>query len=176
MEPSRLTVIRDAGFRQSPNGTKAKLVLARCVCGNEVTVRLADMNRSDKRKTVSCGCRRIEVQKAARPPVNLIHGLAKRGTRDYFYHCWEAIKQRCYNAQDKYFHCYGKRGIGICGQWLSNPQKFRDDVIAEIGQRPHGTSLDRKDNNGHYCPGNLRWATPKEQAINRRPRREWLTA
>ncbi len=172
MEESRLTVLYEDGVHTSPNGTKFKLVRVLCSCGTEKTVRVNDMKRRD-RPTVSCGCHLREIQKSARPPVNHKHGRAARSSRDYLYHAWEAIKQRCYNPRDKYFHCYGGRGISLWNAWVNNPAGFCEEVLASIGARPAGMSLDRINNNRNYEPGNLRWATAKQQSDNRRPRSEW---
>lgn len=45
------------------------------------------------------------------------------------------------------------------------------EVVRSIGLRPLGTTLDRVDPSGHYEIGNIRWATPAEQAVNRGPYR-----
>lgn len=40
-----------------------------------------------------------------------------------------------------------------------------------MGERPVKYTLERKDVNGNYEPSNCRWATKKEQSINRRSNR-----
>jgi len=76
------------------------------------------------------------------------------------------IKRRCSDPSHPYFHRYGGRGIRMAPEW-KDKAVFIHTVLEEIGPRPEGTSLDRTDRNGHYAPGNIRWATPKEQAANR---------
>lgn len=74
------------------------------------------------------------------------------------------MKSRCTNSNHISYPYYGGRGISICSQWFDSFEAFIDDM----GERPEGTSIDRINPDGDYEPGNCRWATPKEQIINRR--------
>lgn len=74
------------------------------------------------------------------------------------------MKARCFNPKNKNYSRYGARRITVCPEW-------KDDFLAfysYIGPRPSAQhSIDRFPNNdGNYEPGNVRWATPVEQANN----------
>lgn len=95
----------------------------------------------------------------------------------YLYTTWKSIRQRCFSPSCKVYEHYGGRGITLHEEWSkSKPGRSRSEgfeafaryVDAVLGPRPEGCSLDRIDNNGHYEPGNLRWATHSEQMENRR--------
>lgn len=79
------------------------------------------------------------------------------------YSSWCAMKTRCLNENHRHYHRYGGRGITICPRWLNS----FDNFVADMGERPSGTSLDRINNDGNYEPGNCRWAPLGEQNFNR---------
>lgn len=71
---------------------------------------------------------------------------------------------RCYDKRTNGWDRYGGRGITVCQRWRESFASF----LADMGERPAGKTLDRRETNGNYEPGNCRWATYKEQRHNRR--------
>lgn len=94
----------------------------------------------------------------------IVHGL--RNSREY--KVWSGMVARCHNPNDPSFARYGGRGIVVSELWRRDFAKF----FADVGPRPtEGMTLDRIDNERGYEPGNVRWATAKEQQRNRRNNR-----
>lgn len=101
---------------------------------------------------------------------SLKHGhrwTACRRGKSPTYQSWAAMKARCLNPGRAKYADYGGRGIKVCDRWLGSFSNF----LADMGERPEGMTLDRIDNDGDYGPGNVRWATPKEQRANQRPKK-----
>lgn len=98
------------------------------------------------------------------------HGWSERPE----YWAWAKIVQRCTNPNCKSYKNYGARGIRICDRWLHGENGDTAFVcfIADVGERPSAKhSIDRINNDGHYEPGNVRWATKVEQENNKRDNR-----
>lgn len=97
------------------------------------------------------------------------HGMSRGpdGKHTPEYKAWIHARRRCTTPHDPAYKHYGGRGIRVCDEWMQSFAKFYD----HIGPRPtEQHSLDRIDNDGHYEPGNVRWATKSEQAANQRDR------
>ena len=146
----RLVVLERLG--RNPRGHY--LVLCQCDCGNKPIARATSLNSGHQR---SCGCIRREKLIAQAT----IHGQCKTPT----WQSWRGMIERCYSPRSPSYKWYGARGVGI-----DDPRWFQFvNFRADMGERPPGLTLDRRNNDLGYSKANCRWATPKQQTDNRRP-------
>lgn len=126
----------------------------RCDCSKHAIV-MGKYLRAGEVK--SCGC--LNRQSPDRKTY-VKHGHTAKGRISPTYHSWAAMIGRCRHPVKR---SKGYKGVLVCEEW----KDFRN-FLADMGRRPKGTTLDRYPNrSGNYEPGNVRWATAKEQATNR---------
>jgi hypothetical protein len=155
----RLTVIgKPEGHR--PWGSRLQLWACLCSCGQICVARRDDLRSGHKK---SCGCFRREHCREIGKQVT--HGHKVGGRESPTHVTWRSLLERCLNPHAANFARYGGAGIMVCEAW-----KDFTRFLADVGERPAGKTLDRIDGSLGYEPGNVRWATPMEQAKNRRPR------
>lgn len=127
-----------------------------CSCGAEKTVTLSDLVTGHAK---SCGCLNAEVRRTKATT----HGRGSRSNRDKTYVAWLNMRRRCYYEKAKGYQNYGGRGIKVCDAWASFELFLQD-----MGACPDGMSLERREVNGHYEPGNCLWASQETQDNNKR--------
>ena len=162
----RLTAL---GFTGAHDNHGHRLITCRCSCGPNVFLDVLPSNlRSGN--TTSCGCV-LREHMLERNERLVKHGDARGSKVTPEYRAWNQMLTRCYNPNHKSFAYYGGRGVEVCERWRQSFGAFLNDV----GRRPApGYSLDRFPNvNGGYEPGNVRWATSKEQNRNQRSTRRF---
>jgi hypothetical protein len=154
----RLTVQAFAGLDRRGKA----LWTCSCECGGEITTAVQSLKRG---RTRSCGCLQREVTAARTVACFTKHGETSNGRRSAEYRAWCSMKTRCYNSSVESWDDYGRRGIQVCKRWRDSFENF----LADMGRRPSPRhSIERKDNDGNYEPGNCVWATRTVQARNTR--------
>jgi len=143
----RLTVIEKVGI----NNRRCVLWKCLCDCGNFIVVISSKLRAG---RTKSCGCLNKERIRDA-----IIHGMG--GTP--IYQTWANMVHRCTNPDDIGYSYYGGRGITVCDRWL----KF-ENFFADMGIKPKGLTIERKDNDLGYFKENCCWASMSDQSKNKR--------
>lgn len=142
-----------------------------CACGNDGIVRGQQLRSGRSR---SCGCNMLEAQREARatghsprdanlPGSNVEHGLCKTPE----YRAWQNMLARCYTVTHEHYTSYGghpTHPVRVCAEWRESFVQFLDDM----GPRPDGLTLERKDPFGDYTPDNCVWDTWENQRKNTR--------
>lgn len=83
---------------------------------------------------------------------NYVHGQS----HEPIYRIWAIMRRRCENPNSDKYRYYGKVGIKVCRRWSSFLNFYED-----MGQRPKGKRLLRKNEKGDFTPSNCYWGVPR---------------
>ncbi len=153
--------LHDVERLKLPCGQTKRKARFKCSCGVEFNAIIDIVKRG---QTKSCGClvgKNIRLR-------NNYHGLSDH----ILFKKWQSMKRRCYIKGTDGYHFYGGRGIKVCDEWLNDVKSYYDYMISLPNAMYDGYTVDRIRNNEGYKPGNVRWATQKQQANNRRIRKD----
>lgn len=153
-----LVVIALAERNPTYHGARNWKVL--CDCGRESFAVTDILNGNHK---VTCGLCHFHIEHLT--SISRTHG--KCHTK--LYSVWTGMIYRCRNTKLKCYKNYGGRGISVCDEWTTSFESFESWAI--LSGYKEGLSIERIDNNSNYCPENCKWATFKEQSLNKRSNR-----
>lgn len=147
----------------------SEIWLCKCQCGRLRRMSAEKLIMYKNKKMHSNGCGYCEDERY----INRIQ-VSHEGKAIRIYSIWQAMRQRCFNPNAAHFNDYGGRGITVCSEWRNSFMSFYQYVSQLEHYGDGDRSLDRIDNNKGYFPGNVRWATAKEQANNTRRNKKVL--
>lgn len=157
MKFGEFTLLRKVRPKKNTSANLKVRWKVRCSCGTELIVPEYYMKR--KNSKTHCGCKN--------------KSLKTKHNQEY--RIWLMMHQRCYNENHVAYKHYGGRGIAIAPEWnrysdRQTPDQAFANFLDHIGLRKSRKySVDRINVDGNYAPGNVKWATAKEQAANKRP-------
>ena len=166
------TVVNECSFVReldpviSARGNKSRVAEWRCGCGNIFKASIGNVTSGQVK---SCGCKKTAavIKRCTK------HGHSPDGGGTKLYRFWQSMKERCLNPKSTSYGRYGGRGIKMYSEWQGSFENFSEYFTNHFGldDIPSGLSMDRRDNDGDYAPGNIRLATLTVQANNRRNNR-----
>ncbi|MDD3472141.1 MAG: hypothetical protein PHS86_05100 [Syntrophaceae bacterium] len=140
-------------YKKGTDGFNHSFCLCGCSCGIEKEVSAYTLRNGT---STSCG-----------HDMSLTHGACSKNSKLYAeYQAWESMKGRCYTPSAAGYGSNGKKGIQVCQRWFNSFENF----LADMGLKPNGTMLCRKDNSGDYSPDNCFWGTKQNLPPNSRAR------
>lgn len=143
---SDLLVLEHAG----KNKHGVSMWKCRCICGAEIVAQSMLLKNGNVK---SCGCRRKRIQHPM-----LTHGMSKTPV----YRVYRTMMNRCYRPEVESYKRYGARGIKVVERWHAF-----ENFMEDMGPRPEGGTIERRDNDGDYGPHNCIWASREVQNSNK---------
>ena len=140
--------------------------LCACDCGRKS---LVPRGRLIDGSTRSCGCSKGEFVSTSKTRHGMAGGVNNK--RHPVYRLWSGMRERCNNEKNPAYKNYGGRGISVCQEW-GEFESFMSFCLANGWE--HGLQIDRRDNNGNYCPENCRFVTRSVNSINTRKSKFWV--
>lgn len=152
-----LLVLEETNLRQR-GGVVWK---CRCDCG---LIKNVVSKHLHNKGTKSCGCLRITTK--------VSHGHAYFGKLSPTYQSWRGMNRRCRNPNQEAYKYYGGKGVTVCDRWNLRAGGSFESFLADMGERPEGTTLGRFGDIGNYSPENCKWMTNREQVVERARKRQ----
>jgi hypothetical protein len=140
---------------------KRTIGIFKCECGKITEQRLTSVVQGTIK---SCGCFKNELAAERCKTLSYKHGDSAANSR--VFRIWCAMNARCYTKSVRGFHNWGGRGITVCDEWRKDYLTFKKWAL-ENGYSDE-LSIDRKEQDGNYCPENCKWSTREEQGNNQR--------
>jgi hypothetical protein len=150
-------------LEEAPNPLKGRrarrLLRCLCYCGKEFVTPLHLVK--GKRPTKSCGCARGDSASERFSKLGLPKGYSRNCDRSLpEFVVWQGMINRCYSDTNKAYEYYKGKGIKVCDRWIEPYGEGFKNFMTDMGSRPEGYVLDRKNSEDNYGPNNCRWVTP----------------